>query len=542
MITVTPQGSVYLCKTPLENDYNHQLTFANATAQQTYFTNTIFKTCTDFYYVKKDSQMTVPYNIDEIISCNYLFYKNTGFTTKYYYCFISNMEYVSENSTRITFETDVFQTYQFDLVKKRCFVEREHVNDDTIGINTTPEGLDTGEYIVNDIDSIGYESSNNPETRVVIGVTKVPKEVYSSMSTTSRQYNGILNGLTYYVFETPTDAANFIDAMDLSGLADNVVNVFLAPNKLCNTSTFYTYTISILDFGSVTLDIQFSCNKIPSESSARVLKDSTTISINSTLNGYTPKNNKMFTKEFNYLHITNNNGNDINLAYEDFVNNTPTYRIIGAITPGCSIRFIPENYKKYNTSSNKNLLMEYGLVAGKYPVCSWRSDTYTNWLTQNSVNYTIDKVGTAASLGIAMAVNPGIAAIGGIGLITEALQETQKRETSPIQAKGNVNVGDVTYSSGMNKFTYSKMSCRYEYAKRIDDYLSMYGYKVNEVKIPNFTGRTNWNYVKTINCDFEGDIPQQYLNKIKEIFNKGITLWHNPSTMLDYSQSNTIVS
>ena len=66
--------------------------------------------------------------------------------------------------------------------------------------------------------------------------------------------------------------------------------------------------------------------------------------------------------------------------------------------------------------------------------------------------------------------------------------------------------------------------------------------KVNEVKIPNTTGRTNWNYVKTIDCNFEGDIPQMYLNKIKEIFNNGITLWHNGSTFLDYSQSNNIVS
>ena len=62
------------------------------------------------------------------------------------------MEYVNENATRITFETDVYQTYMFDLVKKQCFVEREHVNDDTIGINTTHEGIDTGEFIVNEVE------------------------------------------------------------------------------------------------------------------------------------------------------------------------------------------------------------------------------------------------------------------------------------------------------------------------------------------------------------------------------------------------------
>ena len=42
MISITPQGQVYLCKTPLENDYKNQLTFADATAQQTYFNSKIF--------------------------------------------------------------------------------------------------------------------------------------------------------------------------------------------------------------------------------------------------------------------------------------------------------------------------------------------------------------------------------------------------------------------------------------------------------------------------------------------------------------------
>ena len=31
------------------------------------------------------------------------------------------------------------------------------------------------------------------------------------------------------------------------------------------------------------------------------------------------------------------------------------------------------------------------------------------------------------------------------------------------------------------------------------------------------------------------------MQKIKDIFDNGITFWHNPSTFLDYSQSNNIV-
>ena len=69
----------------------------------------------------------------------------------------------------------------------------------------------------------------------------------------------------------------------------------------------------------------------------------------------------------------------------------------------------------------------------------------------------------------------------------------------------------------------------------------MYGYKVNTVKSPNITGRRNWNFVKTINCNFDGDIPQNDMIIIKQIFDNGITLWHNPNTIFDYTQNNSII-
>ena len=69
----------------------------------------------------------------------------------------------------------------------------------------------------------------------------------------------------------------------------------------------------------------------------------------------------------------------------------------------------------------------------------------------------------------------------------------------------------------------------------------MFGYKINRVKVPNITGRRNWNFVKTINCNFDGDIPQNDMIIIKQIFDNGITLWHNPNTIFDYTQNNSII-
>ena len=76
----------------------------------------------------------------------------------------------------------------------------------------------------------------------------------------------------------------------------------------------------------------------------------------------------------------------------------------------------------------------------------------------------------------------------------------------------------------------------------IDQYFDMFGYKVNTVKSPNVKSRKNWNYLKTINCNFTGNIPEKDMEKIKLIFDNGVTLWHNKDTMYDYNNDNVPVA
>jgi hypothetical protein len=78
------------------------------------------------------------------------------------------------------------------------------------------------------------------------------------------------------------------------------------------------------------------------------------------------------------------------------------------------------------------------------------------------------------------------------------------------------------------------------YAKQIDDFFTMFGYKVNELKVPNITGRPYWNFVQTIDCNIDGSIPADDLDVIKNMFNKGVTFWHNGANMGNYSLDNTI--
>ena len=85
------------------------------------------------------------------------------------------------------------------------------------------------------------------------------------------------------------------------------------------------------------------------------------------------------------------------------------------------------------------------------------------------------------------------------------------------------------------------MCIKAEYARCIDEYFSAYGYKTLRMKTPNITGRANWNYVKTVSSYVEGDIPQADLTEFMGMLDKGITFWHNPTTFMDYSQSNGII-
>lgn len=547
MISVTPQGEIYLCKTPLENDYKNQLTFQNATKQSEYFTSCIFKTLSEYTYIKHDNIIKVGYNIDEIIKCNYLFYQNVGFSNKIYYCFITNMEYINENCTAITFETDVWQTYQFDIVYKTSFVEREHVNNDTVGLHTVPEGVELGEYICNKLTQAEFGGSIESlasvyNAYVVVGVS-VDSEGDGVVGNT---YDGLYSALKYYAFQHNSqgisDLNAFISNYSTEARAQAIRCVFLVPAKLVGTvATDHHIT------ASNTIGMHW-INLHGHESDTTGLNKQIAITTGKLGNNYIPHNNKLLTAPYRYMKVSNNSGVDVTYNYEDFnidnTNGNPTFIIYSCLTIGGSVRMVPMNYKglEYNHDEGINM--------GKYPTLSWVNDEFINWLTQNAVNIGISAIGNitqivggALMLGTgATSLSGGSNILSGASGIASTIGQIYQRSKVPTQVEGNINSGDVITASNKNDFIFYDMSIKEEYAKIIDKYMDLYGYKVNIVKVPNITGRTNWNYVKTLECNFEGDIPQQHLQLIKQMFNNGITLWHNASTMYDYSQTNNIVS
>lgn len=522
---ITPQTDIILIKSPLELTDANQITFANATAQYNYFMSLPHTSIDGATYQRKDNIIRFPATYDDILPFNYVMYRNEAYSNKWFYAFVDKLDYINDNLTAVSIKEDVFQTWQFDFVYKSTFVEREHVNDDTVGANTIPESLGTGEYVSNGaLHEFDYQTSS---FSAVFLVSELVGGIPAWTSDKGRYYNGIWSGLWTFAV-TYANAVHILNAYTSGGKAGAIQSIYLMPTVM--TATWNS--------DSVTMDGATFNVQTPLINKNSYLVDTHTFTRPSTLDGYTPKNNKLFTGQFCFLYADNNAGQTALYYWEDFANTSSAkFTEEGAVGQGCSIKLIPEDYKNLSGENSYT----YGLTAAKLPVCSWTTDYYTAYMVQNGLNIGLNlmSAGIGMATGLGSAVTP-LPLISGLEKISGTLAEIHQASLAPDQAYGNMSNADINVAMKKGITVYCK-SVRYDVARTIDDFFSMYGYAVKRVKTPNILGRANWNFVKTIDCYVGGDIPQDSLNEFKNMLDRGITFWHNPATFMDYSQSNNIL-
>lgn len=107
-----------------------------------------------------------------------------------------------------------------------------------------------------------------------------------------------------------------------------------------------------------------------------------------------------------------------------------------------------------------------------------------------------------------------------------------------IKTSGNDTLFNLVNSN--RKIDIIEFGLDFRYKHRIYDYFVKYGYKVNKWEKINVNSRRYFNFIKTNTCNIVGDeIPHEYLEEIKDIFNRGVTIWHvdNGANIGDYSVS-----
>lgn len=511
---------VYLMNTPLEKDYAHTMYFGSAAEQQAYFQKRIktATTYTDFSYQRKDSVIRVPTHIDTLYNAkvNYCMYQNPQYSNKWFYAFITDMEYIDDGRTNVYIKTDCIQTWMFDISVKHSFVEREHATSDTVGANTIDEGLEIGEYVCDQL----IKDSNLTDCNYIISVTEWSHNADKPLAVSM---GGIFYAGGAYICESMTEVVNIVQLFSTAGKADAITAVYMVPKKIVNHT------------GDT---LQYEGNLEPTEYTQTVAKPTT-------INGYTPRNKKLLTHPYTYLVCSNNAGSSNIYKYELFSGSSCEFQVKGAPVVGGSIKTTPKAYKGIATNPDE------GIMCGKFPTLSWSADLFTNWLTQNSVNIAIGVasgalqvvggVATMLATGGAGAAIGGASAVSGVQGIVSTLAQVHQQEFTPNAARGNTNGGDINAASKENTFYYYKMSIKAEYARVIDEFFDMFGYKCNRVKIPAKNHRESYWYTKTIDANILGGIPQDDLQTIKDCYNRGITFWKTEEYFRNYSVSNKIV-
>lgn len=558
-MAISPQTNLFLLKNKLTLDYKNQLTFASKQAQFNYFHNLSKIEIDNISYQRKDSIIRFPEHIDNLLEYNYCMYQNENYENKWFYAFIVNMRYINDNMTEITIATDVFQTWQFDIEFKESFVEREMINvvDDVAGANLLNEGLETGEFKVG-----GTANFNELMPVAVIAYTRNPKEDGLTNETPTAlgvQVNGIPNGM-YFCVCSFYYLQGVLGEINSKGHGDAIMTIFTIPAFALigfNNWTLEDITEGLGVMWWVVQDIKAPKHTI------------NLVSTPSTLDGYTPRNQKLRTYPFMYLGFNPTNGNSKIYRYEDFQNGTPIFDMYSEINQNPTVCFIPQNYRGSNGDGMSDLVTLQG-----YPTLGWITEYYNTWLAQNSniinlkmereqMNYEYNVAGQKAgqvgqlvgAVGSGISGNYGGAVQSGFNLgieqgmmgqtemnhfynIYDMMAQKEKQAMLPNQGSLAGSNATLLGYDLMDNNIFTRYTIKRQYAERIDKFFDMFGYMTNKIKIPNINNRPNWNYIKTEGANILGNIPQLDLQLIKNMFDNGVTLWHDTNTFLDYSQNN----
>ena len=523
----TPTSIINVCSgVLLNNDYKHTIWFDSAAAQQAYFAGKVVKTFPAYTYIRNSWSIKVDTTMEQARTWSYLYFRNGNGKTYYY--FINNIEYINDNTVELFIEMDVMQTYLHEYTLHPCFVEREHSATDSVGENTIDEGLEIGELIINQKSNIDMQ-----ELCVLVLSTFDPIQTTEDVTATvlSASYNGIFSGLGIYAV-APSDFKAWgtkLSQLDTWGKSDGIVNMWMYPKALIELADGETW-----DNGKVTKVV------------ARTKTLTEFVNRNNVLDGYSPRNKKLYTYPFNFLYVSNNSGGAGAYHYEKFTDPTNCqFRLSGALSPEASVKLYPIGYQ------NVPINYDEGLISGNYPTCAWNQDVYKLWLAQNQNQQGLSLMTAGVTIvgGVATAVATGGAgaAVGlssaahGLTQIADTLAQRADKAVQPSQAKGS-HSSSVNIVAEHQTYTFMKKSVDRYHAEIIDDFFDVYGYKTNLVKVPNRKVRSTWTYTKTIGCHVSGNICTEDIRKIQSIYDEGVTFWVDGDNIGSYQLSNPTLS
>ena len=388
----TPQSTIYLLKGLEIDAMNNTFWGAFDTPEKQFnffMDNYDHIEFNDYTYQRKDGTVVVTGSYDDLRLYNYLIYQNgsTGNKAKWIYCFITSLGYLNDNATSISFETDVIQTWRFEIERNflPSFIAYEHrpqwYRDTSIDnnqrpcINTQPENLEIGTDLVSDKQY--FMRITNNTSYAIIAMT-------SDLNGSDSYSFGVLGSpsqLNYYVIPFNTLTGLDIKTINIDGQATTISGLSEIMDAIRKDEKLVGKCVSITINNSL-CGITYN-NGIPNFKSKYYLKhdydkfsaiivsastynsmisnndtDYITYNLNGSIDSFIGFNRftKLYTYPYSYILLSDNNGTS--KVFKNELWKDP--RDIQFISIGCpsssKINIIPKNYKVNNDNTHSSLI------------------------------------------------------------------------------------------------------------------------------------------------------------------------------------------
>lgn len=549
MAYIAPNSTIeFFADFGLDSNYENTLYFQDTATKDTYFSGILKEaTVTAQSYTRAGRGIIkVQLPMSTMYKCGYMRFKNTSFENKWFYAFITGVDYINNITTEVRFQLDIVMTWMGAFTLGQCFIERQHTTTDNIGDNIVDEGLPCGDMIYEFSHPSGYMGSVTANWKICLVSTADPTD---GSDQHGAMYGGIYSGAGQWYYDADTDIATL-----------NAHLSYLNSTK----------PTAIIGLAIVPAFFLSQAGSYSTEQPYYVTKPYTSIGgtgINNT-GGYVPDNNKLFTYPYKSLQVTNMEGNFAEFRYEFFnTDNSPThcdFELYGVTGLNSEVCCTPLNYKNIEHNITEKISMN------DFPMCSYSVDAYDAYIAQNKSSMAanvMSSIITAAGHGVAAAATGGVSELaplaGTIGTgapqmptlgggainsttgiastIINTIGKVRDLDRMPPQRGGSQGVSATigrAYGKQNKDFYFIGKSITPQYAYIIDSFFTMFGYAIKSVGTPNMKARPHFTYVKTVGCIVKGEMPSDDCKAIEAIFDKGVRFWTNHNEIGNFTVNN----
>lgn len=542
-----PNTTLYVGVVPWNSDLKNVQSYNSRAEQISTIQGLLSNKYEHINIIRRDSDLILRGVNEDLTQCNYLMYQNKDISDKWYFAFIDNVQYNSLNSVIISHTIDVWQTYQFDITYYKNLILRAHVakSADTVGRWLAPEPISVAPE---------FERKHN----VFNNLSWVPQYVLHSTSvfnnsTKKYEYKGNGTGATlsaeYGIFVDDDDdvqtvvknygklsAAEALKSNDDDEYSNWIADLLTGQTidkavKLISTtsiSQLQDHRNELIGLYAIPAWVHDGTNKYATNNIKK--KEVTLVLPTTTLAcGYAPRNKKMLSSLCKAYLFYNENGFKLPLKPELFTSGSPSFTVKSTELSTNGFILQIGSYADYTAKTNK---ISYRCENRLGYDANTGLDKVLNTLT--SAVGVVNAVGSVASQ--AFAGNVGGAVQGAVGAAQQSINMIDALGQRGVNTGASGDIMSITEKRAMPVFadvSPTEAQCRY-----IDDYLDVYGYAINEIgKISTYMkNRSNWNYIQVANCNIKVSAPNDDVNKLKQMFESGVTIWHK--NFGDYDQAN----